>query len=104
MTSHYDQNKWEFEINKSVAERAHDNETEFGHKANEAAINSANAAIRIALLMNGGAAVSVLAFIGGLVGQKVIPISDFGKNSCWPYVVYDRCCVCWRISGVCVLY
>jgi hypothetical protein len=75
----YEHNKWEYELKKSAAERAHDNETEFGHKNNDAAINAANAAIRIALLINGGAAVSVLAFIGGLVAQKVVPVSELGK-------------------------
>jgi hypothetical protein len=75
----YEHGKWTYELKKTAAERAHDVETEFGNKNNEAAINAANAAIRIALLMNGGAAVAVLAFIGGLVAQKVVPVSDLGK-------------------------
>jgi hypothetical protein len=75
----YDHSKWVYEANKSHAERAHDSEREFGNKNNEAAVNAANAAIRIALLINGGAAVSVLAFIGGLVAQKLVPISELGK-------------------------
>jgi hypothetical protein len=75
----YDHSKWVYETNVSRAERAHDTEREFGDKNNEAAINAANAAIRVALLINGGAAVSVLAFIGGLVSQKLVPVSELGK-------------------------
>ena len=45
---------------------------EFHRSLNEAAIKGAETALRSALLINGGAAVSVLAFIGGLAAQSRI--------------------------------
>jgi hypothetical protein len=71
--------KWVYKTNASRAERGHNFERECGNKNNEAAIHAANAAVRIALLINGGAAVSVLAVIGGLVSQKLVPVSELGK-------------------------
>jgi len=55
------------EQNRTAAERAHDQEADFGIRANEAAVNSGAIAMRAMLLINGGAAVAMLAFIGSLV-------------------------------------
>ena len=55
---------------KRDAERAHDNNQEFFHKVNEAAITAANLALRMSLLLNGGAAISLLTFIGTLDHDK----------------------------------
>ena len=63
--------KWQHEQNAKAAERAHDREEEFARQTNDAAINGANLAIRMALLINGGAAVALLTFVGNLpAGQK----------------------------------
>jgi hypothetical protein len=43
--------------------------TEFATNANRAAIDGASAVFRTLVLINGGAAVSVLAFVGGLISQ-----------------------------------
>src|SRR5262245_14525738 len=59
-------NQWAFEQNRAVAERQHDQITEFGNRVNEATINGGNLALRMALLINGGAAVALLSFMGGL--------------------------------------
>jgi hypothetical protein len=66
------------EFNLRQAERAHNANDEFFHRANEAAVKSAEAAVRIALLINGGAAVSLLAFIGGLAAQGKVKTSELG--------------------------
>ena len=63
----YQHNKWEYEQNTTTAERAHDAEAEFGLRINEAAINNSNLALRALLIINGGAAIALLAFIGNLV-------------------------------------
>ena len=55
---------------------AHDHVNEFQRSLNEAAIKGADAALRSALLINGGAAVSVLAFIGGLAAQSRIKLDQ----------------------------
>jgi hypothetical protein len=59
-------NQWVFEQNRAVAERQHDRITEIGNKVEEAAINGGNLALRMVLLINGGAAVALLSFMGGL--------------------------------------
>ena len=46
------------------AHRAHDVLTDFYTSINESTIKSADAALRTFLLVNGGAAVAVLAFMG----------------------------------------
>jgi hypothetical protein len=61
--------KWLHELKRREAERAHDNAAAFSLKLNEAAMENANLALRTAVLINGGAAVSILAFVGGLVSQ-----------------------------------
>jgi hypothetical protein len=63
--------KWLYEQNTKAAERAHDKSEGFRTRANEAAIHGTNLALRNALLINGGAAVALLTFIGTLpVDQK----------------------------------
>jgi hypothetical protein len=64
------QNRWAFEQNRAVAERQHDRVTEFGNKVGEAAINGGNLALRMVLLINGGAVVALLSFMGGLKDQR----------------------------------
>lgn len=59
------------ELNVKSAERAHDKSDEFATQANEAAIQGGNLALRMGLLVNGGAAVALLTFLGTLtVDQK----------------------------------
>src|ERR1700680_3543351 len=55
-----------------AAERAHDDEKEFGAAANNAAVKGAEEAIKAALLINGGGSVAMLAFIGTLVSRDVL--------------------------------
>jgi hypothetical protein len=52
-----------------AAERAHDDEKEFGAKANDAATKAAEEAIRAAILINGGSSVAMLAFIGSVASK-----------------------------------
>jgi hypothetical protein len=46
------------------------------HKANEAATNAANLALRMSLLINGGAAVALLAFIKDLREEQQYAVAD----------------------------
>jgi hypothetical protein len=63
--------KWLYEQNVKAAERAHDKSYEFRTQTNEAAMQGGNLALRMGLLINGGAAVALLTFIGTLpVDQK----------------------------------
>jgi hypothetical protein len=57
----------EFEkLRVALAEKAHENETEFGKAANLAAVNNGTEALKAILLLNGGACVAMLALIGTL--------------------------------------
>jgi len=65
-----------YELQRQDAQRAHDRLGQFQRSVNEAAIKGGDAALRAALLINGGAAVSVLAFIGGLAAQDRIKLDQ----------------------------
>jgi hypothetical protein len=53
-----------------TAQRAHDRSNQFARQINEAAINAANLTLRMALLINGGAAVVLLTFVGNLPAEQ----------------------------------
>lgn len=58
----------------AIAERAHQNETEFGKAANLAAVNSETETLREILFINGGACVAMFAFVGTLAtGNRLNP-------------------------------
>jgi hypothetical protein len=63
-------NQWGFEQNRAVAERQHDQIIEIGNRLDEATINAGNLALRLVLLINGGAAVALLSFMGSLKDQR----------------------------------
>lgn len=54
---------------KRAAERQHDRTDAYVEKMNEAAVQGANLAMRTVLLINGGAAASMLAFIGNIIAK-----------------------------------
>ena len=66
----YEHKKWVYELNRAVAERDHDRELNHAVLLNEAAINNSNLAARALLIINGGAAIAVLALIGRLIPSK----------------------------------
>lgn|SRR5262249_10710794 len=72
----FEYQKWAHEINRQDAQRAHDRLGDFFQSVNESAVRGGDAALRAALLINGGAAVSVLAFIGGLAAQDRIKLDQ----------------------------
>jgi hypothetical protein len=49
---------------------------EFGKAMNEQAMNNANIVLRSLLLINGGAAVALLAFVGSMVTSEALGLSD----------------------------
>jgi predicted cobalt transporter CbtA len=58
--------KWFEEIRREDAQRAHANIEEFRRSVNEAAIKTGELALRTAILINGGAAIALLGFVGSL--------------------------------------
>jgi hypothetical protein len=65
---------WRYVAARDEARRAHDREDGFFEQVNEAAIKNGESAFRACLLINGGAAISVLAFIGSLASKDVIGV------------------------------
>jgi hypothetical protein len=53
-----------------IAQEAHDRSNAFARQINDAAINGANLALRMALLINGGAAITLLTFVGDLPAEQ----------------------------------
>ena len=75
-----------YEANLRAAERVHDQRTELGRQLTEATMRDAQAVIRIVLLLNGGAAIAVLAFAGSLASKASYPPQQLGgviSNSVW---------------------
>ena len=70
--------KWVYEQVRNEARRVHDRFAEFHLALSESAIKSSELTLRTAVLINGGAAISVLAFIGGLAVHGRISISQLG--------------------------
>jgi hypothetical protein len=64
------------ENQKRDAERVHDRLDEAWHKSNDAGIASATLALRTGVVVNGGAAVTLLAFIGGLLKDSKASLSS----------------------------
>jgi hypothetical protein len=74
------------ELKRREAERVHDKIEEFRRYTNEAAITAAGLALRMAMLINGGAAIALLAFIGSLVSNdKVVAgqLNNAATNMMW---------------------
>jgi hypothetical protein len=70
--------KWEFERIRNEAERAHDKSNEFHTYVNKAAIDGSNLALRTLVLINGGAAIAMLAFLG-TVAKDQSNLSKIGE-------------------------
>jgi hypothetical protein len=72
----FEERKWREEKSREDMERAHDQMHDDRHKITDAAIQSGQITIRTAALMNGGAAVVVLGFVGGLIGQGRVEVNQ----------------------------
>lgn len=64
---------------QELAIKAHESEERFWYQANQAAIDSGAAAIKTFFLLNGGAAIALLAFIGALTAPGRLTDGDFLK-------------------------
>lgn len=62
----FEYQKWILEMNRQDAQRVHDKLDEFHKQVNEASVKGGELALRMALIINGGAAVSLLTFAGSL--------------------------------------
>ena len=78
-TPPFEQQKWVHEMKREDFYRASDWRDSRLKLLDEAAIKSADAALRAGLLINGGAAISVLAFMGSLAAKDLVPISHLSR-------------------------
>ncbi|WP_407174450.1 hypothetical protein [Bradyrhizobium sp. STM 3562] len=71
--------KWLFETNRDDAHRAHDQSREFHTYVNQSAIEGANLALKTLILINGGAAVAILTFLGALAAKDKADFVQIGN-------------------------
>ena len=72
------------DLDRKTAERAHENLTEFTRQNYEAAFKSGQIALRTVVLVNGGAAVAVLFFLGAIAARvSVAQISIVASSLIW---------------------
>lgn len=70
--------KWVHGLNREDAHRAHDKSEEFHSYVNKAAIETANLSLRTLVIINGGAAIAVLTFLGGIASKDKIDVVKVG--------------------------
>jgi hypothetical protein len=89
-------------MRREDAQRAHDKIDEFFTSINEATITTSSLALRMAMLINGGAAIAILTFIGGLVSKDGIEIAKLDKvaNS----LTWFALGVVSAVAGICFAY
>ena len=73
-----DEPNWRQVMAREDAHRAHDKHDAFVERLDAAAIKSAEKALGACLLINGGAAVAVLSFIGVLASKDALAIGSSG--------------------------
>ena len=72
----FEHQKWLHELNRADARFEFDRFDKFTDYVNEAAIKSSEIALRAAIIINGGAAVSILAFIGSLISKEHVDLNQ----------------------------
>ena len=68
--------RWKWEQDRIIAERYHYKETVYAEWSNKAAIDNANHALRTLILINGGAAIAILAFLGAVISSDTNQFAD----------------------------
>jgi len=63
--------------NYAFAMRAHDNEDKFYYQVNQAAIDTGTAAVKTFFMLNGGASIALLAFLGAVAGPGRVTEESF---------------------------
>lgn len=69
------QESWKYEQNRAMAERNHDMVTDYGNRVNGAVAETSHNTLRALIIINGGAAITVLAFIGQIVSSDKLKVS-----------------------------
>jgi hypothetical protein len=72
----FDYQKWVHDINREEAHRAHDKLDDFHAYVNKGAVKTGQSALKLSMLINGGAAVALLTFIGKLPKEQQHAVAD----------------------------
>lgn len=76
--------RWAHEQKQRLAERAHDANSENAAQTNAATVESGHHALRTIMLINGGAAIALLAFIGAIASKEgVSSVADLAAAIQW---------------------
>jgi hypothetical protein len=70
--------KWLHDLKRDDAKRAHDTNRDFHSNVNQEAIGASNLTLRTLVIINGGAAIAVLTFLGGVAAKDKV---DFEQVS-----------------------
>lgn len=73
-----DYERWIYENNRETAHRQHDSNRELFHYVNKASLEGANLALRTLVIINGGAAIAILTFLGGVSAKQTVDFSKIG--------------------------
>jgi hypothetical protein len=70
--------KWLHDLKRDDAKRAHDTNREFHDDINREAVVASNLTLRTLVIINGGAAIAVLTFLGGVAAKDRIDFTQVG--------------------------
>ena len=72
----FEERRYGHDLLREDAHRAHDNSAAFHTYVNQATIESANIALKTLIVINGGAAIAVLTFLGGVASKDKIDFAN----------------------------
>ena len=70
--------KWLHDLKRDDAKRAHDANRDFHSYVNTEAVGSSNLTLRTLVIINGGAAIAVLTFLGGVAAKDKVDFAQVG--------------------------
>jgi hypothetical protein len=70
--------KWLHDLKRDDAKRAHDANRDFHSDINKEAVVASNLTLRTLVIINGGAAIAVLTFLGGVAAKDRIDFAQIG--------------------------
>jgi hypothetical protein len=73
-----EERKWLHELKRDDAKRAHDANRDFHSYVNKEAVDTSNLTLRTLVVINGGAAIAVLTFLGGVAAKDKVDFAQVG--------------------------
>ncbi len=71
--------RWIYELQKDDARREHDKNRDFHTDVNKNAVDASNLTLRTLVVINGGAAIAVLTFLGGVAAKDKVDFAHVGR-------------------------